>query len=229
MSMLSDRELLTLAKSRDLVSPFVENRCEGATINLTLDSFVRRYTSSDTIIPGKEVTTEEFEKFDISKEGYLLQPGESILVQTHEFIRLPDNMSGMLLEKYSVKLLGLMISPAAYMNPGWYGKVTLLAVNHSSAPIHLVPGIEFCQLAVFELSSEALIPYSKQDRKYLGAMDVSISKIHLDRGIQDFLRSRGIRKFTDEMVSELSTHLVSNVSKSAKRLANLLREEEFNK
>ncbi|WP_374193950.1 hypothetical protein [Alkalihalobacillus sp. BA299] len=55
------------------------------------------------------------------KEEFWIQPKESILIQTHEFITVTDNMSARINEKYGVISLGLIISPAHYMNPGYQG------------------------------------------------------------------------------------------------------------
>jgi len=147
------------------------------------------------------------------------------LVQCNEYIKVPTNMSALILERYSVKLLGLSISPASYLNPGYEGRMTFVAVNNASVPIQLVPGIKFCQLAVFELSTEAEKPYRKQNPKYLRSNDVSISKLHLDEEIQEFLKTRGTRSISKETAKDLGKYLMVQIQKSARELANFLREE----
>ncbi|WP_234799069.1 dCTP deaminase, partial [Mycobacterium tuberculosis] len=108
-------------------------------------------------------------------------------MNTVEVVKIPDDLTGRVYERSSVKYLGLMISPAHYMNPGYRGSITLLMVNHSSAPIRLVPGIKICQLSLHGMSSASEKPYSKQDAKYMDSRGPSISKLHLDKDIQDFL------------------------------------------
>jgi dCTP deaminase len=228
MTMLSDRDLFSLVMEQQIIEPFVPDHCQGATVNLTLDSLVKKYISKEPIVLGREVTEDHYQVIDLSKEDLWLQPNESILVQTHEFIKIPSHLSARIYERYSVKSLGLMISPAHYMNPGYRGQVGLVAVNHSPVAIRIVQGIKICQLALFSLSSEPLSPYENQDGKYMDARNVSISKLHLDKEIQEFLRDNGAQKVSDDMVKELGEHLMSHVRKSAKRLANILREEENN-
>lgn len=69
------------------------------------------------------------------------------------------------MERHSVRLLGLSVSPASYLNPGYEGRMTN-------------------QLAIFELTSETEKPYKEQNPKYLESSNVSISKLHLDEEIQ---------------------------------------------
>lgn len=94
-----------------------------------------------------------------------------------------------------------------------------MAVNKSSVPIKLVPGIKICQLALYKLSSHPLKPYEKQDAKYMDATGVSISKLHLDKEIQEFLKEKGFNRISDELARELGDYLMKRIKKAAKELA----------
>ncbi|MFC4769462.1 dCTP deaminase [Effusibacillus consociatus] len=224
--MLSDRDLHKLAIEQEIVKPYDPARCEGATINLTLDKTVLKYISNEPITLGKKVTRNQYREVDLSGAEFWLQPGESALIQTNEFIHVPENMAALVLERFGVKSLGLIVSPGHYLNPGYRGKITLVAVNNSPVRLQLVAGIEICQLSLIQLSSNPLKPYGQQDGKYMDAKDVSISKLHLDEEIQEFLRLKGIQKVSDEMARDLGEHLMDHIRRSAKRLADILREEE---
>lgn len=217
--MLSDRDLYKLATEQKLITPFIEENCEGATIDLTLGPILKKYFSDDPIIPGNEITEDHYVKFDLTVDDYYIQPNESVLIQTSEVIRVPTDHVAMIFERYSIKSLGLVISPAHYMNPGFRGSISLLAVNKSSVPIKLVPGIKICQLALYKLSSPPLKPYEKQDAKYMDATGVSISKLHLDKEIQEFLKEKGFNRISDELARELGDYLMKRIKKAAKELA----------
>mgnify|MGYP001352864797 FL=1 len=219
MVILSDRDLFKLASEQNFISPFIEENCEGATIDLTLGPKVKKYSSDDPIIPGNEITEDHYVEFDLTTDDYYIQPGESILIQTSETIRVPTDHVAMIFERYSIKSLGLFISPAHYMNPGFRGSISLLAANKSSVPIKLVPGLKICQLALFRLSSAPLKPYEKQDAKYMDATGVSISKLHLDKEIQEFLQEKGVKKVSDELARDLGDYLMKRIKKAAKELA----------
>jgi len=207
--MLSDRDLRRLAEEKDMINPFNPSNCEGATINLTLNPKIKKYISDEQIIMGKQVNEDQYEKIDISERDFFIKSGESVLVQCNEYFKIPTNLAAIILERYSIKLLGLMISPASYMNPGYEGTMSFVAVNHSPVPIQLIPGVKFCQLALLELSSEPEKPYRKQEAKYLESTDVSISKLHLDKEIQEFLKERGIEKVSQEMATDLGVYLMN--------------------
>lgn len=223
--LLSDRDITELAIKNRLVEPFVPEYCEGATINLTLDSKVKRYISDKPIILGEEVKEEQYEVIDIKETDFYLKPNESVLVSTVEYFRVPDDLAAQFFERYSLKLLGLYISPASYLNPGYEGKMSFVAYNQTSQPIKLTHGFRFTQIGFFRLSTEADKPYRKQDAKYMGTNDVSISKLHLDKDIQEFLSSKGLNNVSRETSKELGDFLMTKINESAKKIADELREK----
>lgn len=223
--MLSDRDLKKLSLEIDLVSPFKPENCEGATINITLDSKIKIYISDKDIILGDEVREDQYKEIDLLTADYYIEPNQSALVQSIEYFRVPDNMAAEILERYSIKLLGLSISPASYMNPGYEGRMSFIAYNQSPKRIKLTPGIKFAQVAMFELSSVAEMPYRKQDAKYLGSKEVNISKLHLDREIQNFLSKKGVSNISNSTARELGGYLMKQINSSAKTIADELREK----
>jgi dCTP deaminase len=227
--MLSDRDLAKLDLEEGIVEPFIAENCKGATINLTLDTHIKKYVATEPIILGREVTEDHYLNIDLTKEDFWLQPNESVLVKTFEFIRVPADMSARSYERYGVKSLGLQISPSHYMNPGWRGKITLVALNVSQVPIQLVPGVQICQIGFHQLTSISDKPYECQEGKYMDSIDVSISKLHLDEEIQRFLGTKGIGKVSDQFAKDLGGHLMGHIQQSAKRLAELLKEAEGKK
>ncbi|WP_100400616.1 dCTP deaminase [Bacillus sp. FJAT-44742] len=219
--MLSDKQLDALARSDKFVNPYNPDNCEGATIDLTLDNLIKEYVSDEPIIMGKEVTEDHYKSIDLTKDDYMLQPKQSVLVQTSEFIKVPEDKSARIYERYSVKSLGLIISPAHYMNPGYRGKISLLAFNSTNTPIKLVPGIKCCQIGLFELGTKPWKPYEKQDAKYMDSENVSISKLHLDSEIQDFLRIKGVSEVSDRVAGDLGNYLMGQIKSTANDLADL--------
>lgn len=222
---LSDKHLKSLAINHKLVEPFDETACEGATINLTLDKQVKKNVFTEKWIMGNEIPDSHYETIDISEKDYFLKPNESVLVQSYEYFNIPNDMIGVIFERYSIKLLGLVVSPASYMNPGYEGRLSFLVTNHSSSPIQLMAGVKFCQLAIAELSSEADRPYLKQDAKYLGSKDVHISKLHLDKEIQEYMKEKGLGEISEYDARKLGKHLLEQMDENAERYVELIRKE----
>ncbi|WP_433959326.1 dCTP deaminase [Cytobacillus horneckiae] len=222
---LSDRHLKDLAINHELVSPFNADACEGATINLTLDKQIKKHASKKKWIMGNKMPDSHYETIDISETDFYLESNESVLVQAYEYFKVPSNMAAIILERYSIKLLGLVVSPASYMNPGYEGRLSFLITNHSNSPIQLVAGVKFCQLAISELSSESDKPYEKQDGKYMGSRDVHISKLHLDKEIQDYLKENGLGEISVFDAKQLGKHLLKQMDENAKKYVDIIRNE----
>ncbi|MFC4618554.1 dCTP deaminase [Camelliibacillus cellulosilyticus] len=225
MSMLSDRDLIKVIREKDVVLPFLVENCKGATIDLTLDPMVKRYKADDPIILGQEMTDNQYEKISLDRVDFWLAPNETVLIQTNEYIKVPNDKTARIYERYSIKSLGLLVSPAHYINPGYRGKISLTLTNHSSVPVKLTPGIKICQFGLFELTSLPLAPYEKQNAKYMDAKNVSISRLHLDKEIQDFLKNQGVKKVSDQLAHDLGEHLMSRIKKAAKELADFAKKE----
>lgn len=223
--LLSDKDIAELAVAKRLVEPFIPEYCEGATINLTLDNKIKRYISDKPIILGEAVHEDQYEVIDIKECDFYLQPNESVLVSTVEYFRVPDDLAAQFFERYSLKLLGLYISPASYLNPGYEGRMSFVAFNLSSQPIKLTHGFRFTQIGFFKLTNEAEKPYRKQDAKYMFTNDVSISKLHMDKDIQEFLTSKGLQNVSNDTSRELGDFLMSKINDAAKKIADELREK----
>lgn len=223
--MLSDKDLTELAINHRLVVPFIPDNCKGATINLTLDSKIKRYNTSEPIVMGNEIGPENYEEIDIEEVSFYLKPRESVLIKTVETFNIPDYTSGQIYERYSIKLMGLSISPASYLNPGYRGTMSFVVYNQSCKPIMLVPGIKFSQLALTRLTSDPEFPYSKQDQKYMDAKDVDTSKLHLDVDIQGFLKDRGVGNISSDSAKELGKYLMDKIKESTDDIVEELKRK----
>lgn len=221
--MLSDKDLRELAINDSLVTPFTPENCEGATIDLTLDREIRTFDSTEPHILGNKVLDDDYKVIDIIEKNYMLNPGESVLVQSHEYIKIPNNMIGLVFERYSIKLMGLVVSPSSYMNPGYEGRLSFLLTNNSRGPIRLVAGIGLNQLAIATLTSDADKPYEDQDKKYMGSEHVQVSKLHLDAQIQNYLKTLGRNEISSAEVNQMSTFFLENIKENAKKYADVIK------
>lgn len=228
--LLSDRNLKELASKHEFITPFNENFCEGATINLTLHPQIKVYKAKEQMVMVDKIDDGDLEMIDISEKDFHLKPNQSVLVQASEKFNIPTNMSAVIFERYSIKLLGLVVSPASYMNPGFRGRLSFLLTNNSPSSIQLIHGIKFCQLGLLQLSSESDKPYDKQDAKYMDSDDVHISKLHLDKEIQDYIRENGNKEISTSSARQLGKHLFKEMDKNAKKYADIIRSKigEFN-
>ena len=105
------------------------------------------------------------------EEPFILHPGEFVLGQTLERVRLPDDIVARLEGKSSLGRLGLLIhSTAGFIDPGWDGHVTLELSNVANLPITIYYGMKIGQLSFVQMTEPAETPYGAGElgSKYQG-------------------------------------------------------------
>src|SRR5689334_300909 len=113
------------------------------------------------------------------EEPFVLHPGEFVLGQTLERIRLPDDLVARLEGKSSLGRLGLLIhSTAGFIDPGWDGHVTLELSNVANLPITIYPGMKIGQISFMQLTEPAATPYGSASigSKYKGQRGPTASR-----------------------------------------------------
>lgn len=111
---------------------------------------------------------------------FVLQPGEFMLGEVIERIKLPSDLAGHLEGRSSWGRKGLVIhSTSGLVQPGWGGVLTLELRNNSKRPINLLYGVRICTLCFVVLSSSAQIPYGgpSSSAKYQNQGGVTGSRI----------------------------------------------------
>lgn len=83
---------------------------------------------------------------------YLVLPGHhTVLAATLEFIRLPADLSAMVLTKSSWARTFVTVESAPWVHPFYRGCLTLEIANASEIPVTLYPGTPIAQLVLFEV------------------------------------------------------------------------------
>ena len=116
-------------------------------------------------------------------EAFIMHPGEFVLAQTEEKIKLPNDLAGRLEGRSSLGRVGIVVhSTAARFDPGFSGKPTLELGNLGKIPVALYPGMRICAMCFEQLSSPAEVSYSqKKGAKYAGKNSFAESKIAEDK------------------------------------------------
>jgi dCTP deaminase len=88
-------------------------------------------------------------------EFFELHPGDFVLALTHESIKIPRHLIGLVEGRSTYARLGLsMHQTAPWIQPGWEGPIVLEISNHGKMVIKLTPLVDRpCQLTFFELKS----------------------------------------------------------------------------
>lgn len=150
--------------------------CEGETEDLTTN--IGRYQERVFITLGEKL---------------ILHPQQLVLGCTLEYIRLPADLGAEVIGRSSWGRLGLIISAATLVHPGYAGVITLELANEGETPIALYPGIRIAQLVFLKLANcERKAELCKT--RYLGSVEPSFSRLHEDKDLDTIKRLKASRK-----------------------------------
>jgi dCTP deaminase len=143
--LLSDKDIRAAMANGLVIEPLNADQYQPASIDLRLGSCLRKL--------GKD-------PFPITKNGYLLRPGQFILGDTLEYMQIPDYLAAQFAGRSSLGRIGLQTHcTAGFVDPGFRGTLTVELSNLSNRIIRLHPGQPIGQLCIFRLSSPAERPY----------------------------------------------------------------------
>lgn len=177
---LSDRDIKEYLKSGKLVIENLdEERIQAGWVDLTLGNEFRVFkTTSQPYIDVKD-PTDHTEKITVN-EKFIMHPGEFVLGQVNEKIKIPDDLAAYVDGRSSLGRLGLVVHvTSGFVDPGFSGRLVLEMTNVGKMPLAIHPNMRICKLVFFKLSSKAEKPYFlKEDAKYRNQENVVGSKIH---------------------------------------------------
>jgi dCTP deaminase len=167
--MLGRQEVVNLLRDGSLVvSPLLSTSQVGASsIDLRMGNVVlmarargTSHVEPTTAKPGAEgrrrgevERRQKHERYELTYHmKLLLHPGALALVPTLEWVKLPDDVMGMVTARSTWAREGLSIATATLVEPGYQGIVTLELANLGQVPITLYPGLELAQIAFARMS-----------------------------------------------------------------------------
>ena len=170
-----------LFAGRLAVYPLGEGAVQPASIDLRLgpDFLVFTHTSAP-YIDTRALDARLTERVSVGPDQpFILHPGDFVLASTIEHVELPSDIIARLEGKSSLGRLGLMIhSTAGYVDPGWYGQLTLELSNVAKLPIALYAGMYICQISFLRMTTAAEWPYGSSvlGSKYQGQVGPTASR-----------------------------------------------------
>lgn len=179
---LSDRDVKKYLEEGKLkIEPLEEIQIQPAWVDLRLGNEFRIFKiSSVSMIDTKSPIDGYTEKIKIDDDKpFVLHPGEFVLGTVKEYIKMPDDLMGVVDGRSSLGRLGIIVHiTSAGINPGWEGIFTLEMSNVGKVPVALYPGMRVCKLVLHKLTSPAETPYYMQkDAKYQKQTGIEESKI----------------------------------------------------
>jgi dCTP deaminase len=183
---LSDRTIKAeIAAGRLVFDPYDESLVQPSSVDVRVDRRFRvfqnsRYPYIDVRKPMEELTELVSVQGD---EPFILHPGEFVLGQTLERVRLPDDLVARLEGKSSLGRMGLLIhSTAGFVDAGFEGNLTLELSNVSNLPITIYYSMPIGQISFMRMDGPVDRPYGSDGTKskYQGQAEPTASRYHLN-------------------------------------------------
>ena len=139
-------------------------------------------------------------KSDLGVRGkFRLKPGQIVMTRTLEEFTVPVRYSAEIFTRSSFGRLGLSVTCAGYINPGYRGHMPLQIKNIGQETIYFPPLISICQLVLRRLSSDPERTYGSIDlRSKYADDDGGPSRIWMDSIIQENQESLGATNMPEE-------------------------------
>jgi dCTP deaminase len=183
---LSDRSIREeIEAGRLAFEPYEPSMVQPSSVDVRVDGKFRvfhnaRYPYIDVRQPMDDLT----ELVDVGEGGkFILHPGEFVLGQTLERVRLPNDLVARLEGKSSLGRLGLLIhSTAGFVDAGWEGNLTLELSNVANLPITIYQGMPIGQISFMRMDRPVESPYGSRETgsKYQGQTEPTPSRFHLN-------------------------------------------------
>ena len=163
---LIDRRIRELCEVQQMMTPFSNAAVQPCSYDVHLGDKLQ----VEDVHGFRNV---DFSQFD-QDYPFWMKPGQFILGQTLEYVRLPDNVEAHLHLVSSRAREGMQHAVSGLVDCGWSGVLTLeLKNNLQYGEIPIYPKLRIAQLTFFEYAEKAEKPYRG---RYFGDRDVSCAK-----------------------------------------------------
>ena len=169
MTLLVDKALLEAITTGTIgIDPFDPSLIQPNSLDMRLGNTDCRYVATGyncVINPADEAPRSVSRQVD----KVVIKPGEFVLVETMEYVKLPSNIYGVIMGKSSTGRLGIDVENAGLVDSGFEGTLTLELYNKTKSHVYsLPPGFPIAQLVLYSCD-EVEMPYSSRtSARYLG-------------------------------------------------------------
>ena len=174
-----------IAAGRIVIDPLDESCIQPSSVDLHIDRFFRVFRNHTMAhIDVKQNLEDLTELVEIKEDDvFILHPGEFVLGQTLERVKLPPDLVARLEGKSSLGRLGLVIhSTAGFVDPGFEGNLTLELSNLANLPITIYHAMPIGQISFMRMDGPVEHPYGSQETgsKYQGQGEPTASRFYLN-------------------------------------------------
>lgn len=182
MAVKSDRWIIEMARSHDMIKPFAETQVRKG-ISYGVSSYGYDISLSDRFkvfdpagiaeIDPKNDSAEHFA--DIRADSILIPANSFALAQSHEYFKIPRDIITICVGKSTYARSGIIVNVTPF-EPEWEGHATISLSNTSPLPARVYAHEGIAQLIFLEASQLCEISYQDKKGKYQKQQKITPSK-----------------------------------------------------
>jgi dCTP deaminase len=185
VGLLPDHEIRRLALEHGMIEPFVDHLVRDGVISYGLGSagydvrlgeeFLVFANTYPTLVDPKRMDERAF----VRQNGpeVIVPPNSFVLAATLEYLRMPEDVLGIVLGKSTYARCGLVVN-ATPLEPSWEGAITLEISNTTPLPARLYAGEGIAQILFFRLAAHPEVTYADRRGVYQGQRGVTLPRVH---------------------------------------------------
>jgi deoxycytidine triphosphate deaminase/addiction module HigA family antidote len=159
------------------IEPFIETNVQPASIDLTLDDFIRT-------THGDDIDITENQSFEV-------KAGETVMVRTREWVGFPVNYVGRVGGMTKLAKFGIMVSHGFQIDPGYEGHLQFCIFNAGAQTFVLRAGDPIISLEIMPLNATPILDErTTRQLREAGKVVSIVRKDAYDRLIRDAIRAR---------------------------------------
>ena len=204
---LSDRDIKEYLKNGKLaIENMDEENIQAGWVDLTLGNEFRLFKATSQPYIDVKSPENETEKIEIKdNENFIIHPGEFVLGQIREKIKIPSDLAAYVDGRSSLGRIGLVVHvTSGFVDPGYKGPVTLELSNLGHLPVTLYPLMRVAAIAFMQITGEAGVygskkaspihPEEKVDLGHFNSPTSEPSKLSEDWEVEIFKRVQNNKK-----------------------------------
>ncbi len=184
MGLKPDHWIRRMALEQRMIDPFVDGQVRDGVISYGLSSYGYDIRVADEfkIFTNIYSTVVDPKQFDVrSMVDYrgaycIIPPNSFVLARSVEHIRMPRNVTGIVLCKSTYIRAGVLI-PTTVLEAGWEGVITLEIGNVTPLPAKIYANEGIAQVLFFEGDAECEISYLDRQGKYQRQQGVTLPRL----------------------------------------------------
>ena len=184
MTVLSDRWIKKMSKSKSMIKPFVDKQNRKGKVSFGLSSYgydarvsneFKIFTNVNSGVVDPKIFKKDSFVTKKSKEC-IIPPNSFALARTVEYFKIPKNVLVICLGKSTYARCGIIVNVTP-LEPGWEGYVTLEFSNTTPLPAKIYANEGVAQFIFLKGNEKPEVTYADRKGKYMGQTGVTLPKV----------------------------------------------------